>query len=281
MIPAIDAAHTTGPLRVGAFTFLNSTTIRRALHCIAAEVRLDVRLGDPADIAAALLSGRLDVGMVSVVEYLRHSESLTLIPTTGISAPGPVRSCILVTRVLPQHLDGQTVSISSTTRTTAELLRLLLEERYASHPRFVQGPPSVEAMLRDAPAALVIGDPALAAYHDPSLRRRYLLFDTAQMWREWTGLPMTYAVLVATRDAMSFRRADILGVSSRLQILLRDEQPELAGEVSVGLPVTHAAASAYLEALSFEIGPTELRAIDAFRERLGIGTFPERLPDAA
>jgi chorismate dehydratase len=281
MIPAADAVQTAGPLRFGAFTFLNSATIRQALRRLSAEVQLDIHLGEPADIAARLLGDRLDMGMVSVVEYLRHSESLTLIPTIGISARGPVRSCTLVTRVLPQHLDGETVSVSSTTRTTAELLRLLLEERYGARPEFVQGPPRLDAMLRDAPAALVIGDPALVAYHDPSLRRRCLLFDTAQMWREWTGLPMTYAVLVATRAVMSSRRTNVRAVSSRLQILLREEQSPLDGENTRGLPVTHAAASAYLEGLSFELGPSELQGIDLFRERLGIRTSRERLADAA
>jgi hypothetical protein len=45
--------------------------------------------------------------------------------------------------------------------------------------------------------------------------------------------------------------------------------------------VTDAAASAYLEGLSFELGPAELQGIDLFRERLGIRTFRERLTDAA
>ena len=48
-----------------------------------------------------------------------------------------------------------------------------------------------------APTAVLIGDAALRAAHD---NKHLHVTDLGQAWREWTGLPMVFAVWAARRD---------------------------------------------------------------------------------
>ena len=59
-------------------------------------------------------------------------------------------------------------------------------------PTYVEMPPDLPAMLRDADAALLIGDEAIRAYWEPPAGLH--TYDLGTEWKAWTGLPMVYAV---------------------------------------------------------------------------------------
>jgi predicted solute-binding protein len=42
---------------------------------------------------AELVAGRVDLGPISLAEYLRHTDELLLLPGLAIAADGPVMSC--------------------------------------------------------------------------------------------------------------------------------------------------------------------------------------------
>ena len=54
-------------------------------------------------------------------------------------------------------------------------------------------------MLLEADAAVLIGDTALRATYDAP-RRGLDVYDLGAVWREWTGLPMVFAVWAARRE---------------------------------------------------------------------------------
>ena len=54
-------------------------------------------------------------------------------------------------------------------------------------------------MLLEADAAVLIGDVALRATYEAP-RRGLLVTDLGQAWRDWTGLPMVFAVWAVRRD---------------------------------------------------------------------------------
>ncbi len=84
----------------------------------------------------------------------------------------------------------KTLSADSSSRTSVELARVILRERFGAEPRVLRDEPNLEAMLSGADAALIIGDPALRI--EPN-QERYAWLDLAEEWVGLTHLPMVFA----------------------------------------------------------------------------------------
>ena len=92
------------------------------------------------------------------------------------------------------------MTLGSTSRTTIELAKMLLEERVGVRPRYLTCPPDLPAMMLEGPAAVLIGDAALRATLHDGPRLHLDVHDMGAAWRDWTGLPMVFAVWAARRD---------------------------------------------------------------------------------
>jgi predicted solute-binding protein len=86
------------------------------------------------------------------------------------------------------------LAADTSSRTSVELARLILERRYGAQPESVPHPPDLPAMLRRADAALVIGDPALRIDPTALAAEGYHVYDLGLEWLELSGLPMVFAV---------------------------------------------------------------------------------------
>ena len=84
---------------------------------------------------------------------------LDFLPDLGIACEGPVRSILLISR--RPFDDIRTLAVDSSSRTSVALARILLAERYGCQPLITAHAPSLEEMLAENDAALIIGDPAL------------------------------------------------------------------------------------------------------------------------
>ena len=78
-----------------------------------------------------------------------------------------MQSILLLSKVPAEELGGRTVALTNTSRTSQVLARILLAKRWGVDADYVEMPPDLPAMLRDADAALLIGDEALRAYWEP------------------------------------------------------------------------------------------------------------------
>src|SRR5919109_139839 len=124
--------------RVGHIQFLNCLPIYWGLMRSGALIDVDLHKDTPDRLNAALVAGDLDIGPISLVEYLRHAGELVLLP-------------------------------------------------------------GLTEMLLEADAGVLIGDAALRALYEAPRRGRAVT-DLGQAWREWTGLPMVFAVWAARRE---------------------------------------------------------------------------------
>jgi predicted solute-binding protein len=100
-----------------------------------------------------------------------------------------VRSILLISSRPASQI--RTLAVDSSSRTSVQLARVILEGKYGANYLSVPHAPDLEAMLRIADAALVIGDPALRI--DPA-QLPYYVYDLGTEWTEMTGLPMVFAV---------------------------------------------------------------------------------------
>ncbi len=255
--------------RVGHIQFLNCLPIYWGLMRSGALLDVELAKDTPDRLNAALVRGDLDIGPISVVEYLRHIDELLLLPDLAVGSDGPVLSVNLVATRPVEALDGARVALGSTSRTGVLLARMLLAERYGVAPEYLVCPPDLTEMLLEADAAVLIGDVALRAHYEAP-RRGLLVTDLGQAWREWTGLPMVFAVWAVRRE---FARThpgvvkDVHEAFLRSRDLCRAELDEVAAAAARWEPFDAATLASYFRVLDFSLGPRQLAGLREFARR--------------
>ena len=153
--------------------------------------RYSIHQTTPAGCADELMQGNADIGLVPVATYAL-APSLAVIPGCTVASLGDIRSIILVVK----HADGvrgaRNVALDTSSRTSALYTRILFHKYWNAEAEFVSHAPDLDAMLKIADAALLIGDPALLALEDRAAREertgeklRYL--DLGHEWHTLTG----------------------------------------------------------------------------------------------
>ena len=212
-------------LRVGIVNFLNSKPLAWGFLKGRHADLFQASYRPPAEVADMLAAGTLDVGLIPAIEVQRIP-GLKVAPDLCVAAEREVRSVLLVLR--RPLLEVRRVALDTNSRTSAALVKILLADRYGLKPEYVPAKPDVEAMLADADAALVIGDPALAVD-----RTRYRIFDLAAEWRAETGYPAVFAVWavaphVDLPNLTHYLKSSLLYGLSSMEELIAESAAELS-----------------------------------------------------
>jgi chorismate dehydratase len=234
----------------------------------------------PDRLGAALVAGDLDIGPISLVDYLHHTDELLLLPDLAVGSDGPVRSVNLVsTRPLAQ-LAGGRVALGSTSRTGVLLARLLLAEHYRVEVEYLRCPPDLTQMLLVADAAVLIGDVALRAHYEAPVRGLTVL-DLGQAWRDWAGLPMVFAVWAVRRGFAASHPGlvkDVHQAFLRSRELCLAELEEAAAAAARWEPYDAAALAAYFRVLDFSLGSRQVAGLREFARRAAVAGAAPPLP---
>jgi len=258
--------------RVGHIQFLNCLPLYWGLARTGNLLDLDLTKDTPEKLSDQLVNGALDIGPITCVEYLRHADELVLLPDIAVGSDGAVMSCVIVSKVPLGELDGRRVALGSTSRTSVRLARLLLEEREGVSPEYYSCPPDLDAMLAEADAAVLIGDPALRASLEQAPQQGLAVHDLGAMWKEWTGLPFVFAVWAARREYVE-RHPELVAAVHRAFLESRDLSLAEAGQVAEQAARWEAFDAAVLEtyfskALDFSLGERQLAGIAEFARRV-------------
>jgi chorismate dehydratase len=268
--------------RVGHIQFLNCLPIYWGLMRSGALIDVDLHKDAPDRLNAALIAGDLDIGPISLVEYLRHADDLLLLPDLAVGSDGPVLSVNVVsTRPLAALGDGR-VALGSTSRTGALLAQMLLADRYGVFPKYFTCPTDLTEMLLEADAAVLIGDAALRAlYEAPG--RGLSVTDLGQEWREWTGLPMVFAVWAVRREFAADHPGVVKDVHEaflRSRDLCLAELDDVAAAAARWEPFDAATLASYFRVLDFSLGDRQVTGLREFAARAAeIGASPPFPPD--
>jgi predicted solute-binding protein len=209
---------------VCAVSYLNTVPLVWGLqHDPALRDIFDLRFALPAVCADQMRTGAADIGILPVIEMAR--QGLDYFPGTGIACHGPVRTILLLSKVPFARI--QTLATDSGSRTSVMLAQVILAERFGVRPRVFSHPADLEAMLQQADAALIIGDPAL--HIDPATVP-YACLDLGEEWVNLTGLPMVFAVWSARREMLLDRYTAAFLASYRsgaahMEELVRQQAP--------------------------------------------------------
>jgi chorismate dehydratase len=255
--------------RVGHIQFLNCLPLYWGLIRSGALLDVDLTKDTPDRLNDALVRGDLDIGPISLVEYLRHADDLVVLPGIAVGSDGPVLSVNLVSKVPTEHLDGRLIALGSTSRTSVLLAQLLLEERHGVRPTYATMPPDLTTMLLEADAAVLIGDAALRAAHEAEAKGLYVT-DLGAAWREWTGLPMVFAVWAARRDFAEQHPGlvkDVHEAFTASRDLSLANVAEIARQAARWEQLDAATLETYFRTLDFTLGPRQLEGLREFARR--------------
>jgi len=256
---------------VGHIQFLNCMPFYWGLVNSGALLDLDLFKDTPDRLSEALVAGELDIGPISLVEYLRHADELVVLPDLAVGSDGPVLSVVLSTQVPLGEI--RSVALGSTSRTSVLLARMMLEDRFGVRPRYVTMPPDVPMMLREADAAVTIGDVALRAYYEfeqggPGHQPEVV--DLGAAWRDWTGLPMVFAIWAARRSFAQAHPGLVKEVHNALRggiELALAEVETVAARASRWEVFDQASLARYFTTLDFRLGERQLAGVAEFARR--------------
>jgi chorismate dehydratase len=216
-------------LRISIVQYLNTAPLVWGFTNGPLRGKYDLSFTVPSQCAEQLRTGQADVAIIPAIEYARIPD-LVILPDMAIASKKQVRSLLIIAKKPVEQV--KTFALDASSRSTQAMTRILSAEKWQIAPQFLEAPPDLSAMLQQADAALLIGDPALrisvgiesnswpgaegqticqAATLGLKNAEMLYVYDVVAEWRSLTGLPAVLAVWAARRDtATSGVTADFL-----------------------------------------------------------------------
>jgi chorismate dehydratase len=210
-------------LRISIVEYLNTAPLVWGFTDGPLAGKYDLSFTLPSLCAEALRAGQADIAIIPAIEYQRIP-GLVILPDMAVAARGEVRSILVIARKPIDLARRQALDTSS--RSSVALVKLLCRNYWGISPEFIPAAPDPSAMLAQADAALVIGDPALriaikldqlsqklptsefCCGGDPGDQAvpgvdSLFVYDVAHQWREMTARPCVLAVWAARSEAVT------------------------------------------------------------------------------
>lgn len=284
-------------LRISIVEYLNTAPLVWGFTEGPLAGKCDLSFTVPSQCAEALRRGDVDVAIIPSIEYQRMDKVVAL-PGMAVAAKGEVRS-ILVVAKKPIEL-AKKIALDSSSRSSAALVRLLAKDLWKIQPEFVEAAPDPSEMLKQADAALVIGDPALRV----SLKWEALnskapsdgaccqgdiedmpvpgyetlfIYDVAYQWRRMTQRPCVLAIWAGRREAITSQVVADFQASKQYGM---ERIPEIAEAAAIKLDLPPRALERYLtDNINFDLDEENLAGLRLYFERAAAaGLIPHHRP---
>lgn len=254
-----------GPIRFGRIDYTNVWPVFHRFQPERLAHAPQMVQGMPADLNRQLREGRIDMAAISSFAYGLNSEDYLLLPDLSVSAHGPVQSILLFLKSpLEAVLDGGRIAMTTTSATSVNLLKILLEKFHGGHPVYETAEPELDVMLETADAALLIGDHAIRA----SWRSHgYEVIDLSESWYRFTGNWMTFAVWAVRKETAAARGGEVAEIYEALIDSKERSRRDMAPVVRHALSVmggTEAYWRGYFAGLAHDLGPGQREGLSLF-----------------
>ena len=282
-------------LRISIVQYLNTAPLVWGFTNGPLRGKYDLSFSVPSQCAEQLRTGKVDVAIIPAIEYQRMDD-LMILPDMAIASKKQVRSLLIIAKKPIEQVT--TFALDASSRSTQTLTRILCAEKWKIAPEFAEASPDLGAMLQQADAALVIGDPALriavgiekdswpgsegqticqAAALGITGSELLYVYDVVGEWRSLTGLPAVLAVWAARRDVATPQvAADFL--ASRDFGLSRI--PEICFDAARELELPQRTLESYLrQHIDFSLDAENRRGLELyFAYSAKLGLIPQTQP---
>jgi chorismate dehydratase len=284
-------------LRVSIVEYLNAAPLVWGFTDGPLAGKYDLSFTVPSQCAEELRRGDADLGIIPSIEYQRI-DGVVALPGMAIASKREVRSLLVVAKK-PIEL-AKRIALDTSSRSTIGLVKILSREHWGITPEFVESAPDASEMLRDADAALVIGDPALRislkmealAGKSPSGEQccqgdpddmpvpgfeTLFVYDVIHQWREMTGRPAVLAIWVGRRDAVT---PEVLADFTASKQFGLERVREISEAASIKLDLPPRALERYLtENIHFDLDEENLAGLQLYFEKAAAaGLIPRNKP---
>lgn len=242
-------------LKVTAVSYLNTKPFLYGLLSSPLMDHLEIDLAIPSECARKLKSGEAEIGLVPVA-VLPELKEYKIISGFGIGCEGPVASVCLFSDVPVQ--DIKEIYLDYHSRTSVELLQILVREHWKITPKFLHGTKGFEDHIKGSTAGLIIGDRAL------EIGNKFpYIYDLGEAWYEWANLPFVFAVWVSVKPI------DPL-VSSMFEQALASGIQQIDKVIKIlPSPEDHFDLKKYFtENISYTLDDSKLKALDLFLRKM-------------
>ena len=288
-------------LRISVVEFLNTAPLVWGFTDGPLQGRYDLSFTVPSLCAEALRSGQVDVAIIPAIEYQRM-DGMVVLPEMAVAAKGEVRSILVLAKKPIEQ--AKRIALDTNSRSSVALTRLLCGGLWRIAPEFIDAAPDPAAMLAEADAALVNGDPALRIRLkvDAHLAKApgtkgccdselasdqseipvpgvdtLFVYDVADQWRRMTGKPCVLAIWVGRRDLIT---PDVVAdfLASKEYGLARIGEIAEAASLKLDLPPRD--LESYLrDNIDFSLDAANLEGLELyFRQSAAAGLIPRAKP---
>ena len=242
--------------KVGSVSYLNARPLIYGFEKGMMKDEIDLLIDYPSAIAAQLISGQIDIGLVPVAVIPQLPEA-HIIADYCIGCDGEVATVCLFSEVLLHEISSILLDYQS--RTSVALLKLLLKEHWHISPELIDAKPGYENDIGGKVAGLVIGDLAFDMH-----RKSAYSYDLGQAWKEMTGMPFVFAAWVSNKRveehiAEQFNMANAFGLENLDEVISTIESADVDMR------------KYFTENLSYGLDDTKRKALDLFLAKLTAG----------
>lgn len=179
-------------IKVGAVSYLNTKPLLYGIERSEELMQqIDLITDYPSKIAAQLLDGAIDVGLVPVAVIPKMKEYY-INTDYCIGAENDVASVCLFSEV---ELDKiETILLDYQSRTSVNLCKVLLKNYWKKNIVLEDATPDFVDQIKGTTAAILIGDRAL----QQRSKSKYI-YDLAGEWKAFTGLPFVFAAWISNK----------------------------------------------------------------------------------
>jgi chorismate dehydratase len=179
-------------IKVSAVSYLNTKPLLYGIERHKVINDIELTLEYPALIAQHLRDNTTDVGLVPVAA-IPTIPNARVISDYGIGAEAEVASVCIFSHVAMENIER--IYLDYQSRTSIRLAQVLMKHYWKKEVAILEAPENYIDLIEGTTAGVIIGDRALQ-----QLSHFEFIYDLAEHWKRFTGLPFIFAAWVANKD---------------------------------------------------------------------------------
>ena len=205
---------------VGAVNYLNTKPLIFGFEKGEMKDHIHLVLDYPSNLAQRMNTGELDVALLPIAAISELNNPF-IFSKYCIGADGPVASVCLFSGVPLQEI--KEVYLDYQSRTSVALLKILLKNHWQLDVKFIEADEHFVSNIKGTAAGLIIGDRAFE-----QLKNYPHVYDLAETWKTFTGLPFVFAAWVANKTlsedfVTNFNKANAMGFKHLDEIIQKEK----------------------------------------------------------